>query len=430
MHLDELARDAAEALRRSVDRAVPDEPRLARARRRRPVSAVAVALVVTVALASASLWVRANAPEQPSRVVAPARPSATTALGQWPGGWRRLSNGPRGLWVDQMVWTGTTALVFAGTTTDQSKVDGARYDPGRDRWRRIRRGPLDWRVGAAVAWTGQRLLVWGGTRDIPQDRAGGAYDPATDSWTPIASGPLEPGAVMAATWTGRELLVWLDAKRGAAYDPQRDAWRRLTAAFPLPTADRSQPAVAWTGREVIIWGGCDNRVPQCDDGSQSDELRDGAAYDPATDRWRRIATSPLAARDRPQAVWTGQELLFWGGATPAGAVGAYAAAYDPVRDRWRTIPDGPLAPRSNHVMVWTGRELLVWGGVANGTGDRFLADGAAYDPATGAWTPLPGAPIRARDRHVAAWTGQELLVWGGCCAGDRLLADGAAFRPS
>jgi hypothetical protein len=81
-------------------------------------------------------------------------------------------------------------------------------------------------------------------------------------------------------------------------------------------------------------------------------------------------------------------------------------------------------------MVWTGRELLVWGGVANGIGGRFLADGAALDPATGAWTPLPSAPIRGRDRHVAVWTGQELLVWGGCCAGTQLLADGAAFRPS
>jgi hypothetical protein len=400
------------------------------ARWHRPVLAVAVALLVTVALASASLWVRANAPERPSQVVAPAWPAAPAAPGQRPGRWRRLSNGPRGLWIDQMVWTGTRALVFAGADYDQSKVNGALYDPGRDRWQGIGRGPLDWRVGAAVAWTGQRLLVWGGARDVPLDRAGGAYDPAADSWTPIAAGPLEPGAVMAAAWTGRELLVWLDAKRGAAYDPQRDAWRRLSAAFPLPRVDRYRPAVVWTGREVIIWGGCDDRVPQCDDGSQADELRNGAAYDPARDRWRRIATSPLAARDRPQAVWTGRELLVWGGASPRGAVGVYAAAYDPARDRWRTIPNGPLAPRSNHTMVWTGRELFVWGGVASGTGDRFLDDGAAFDPATGAWTQLPTAPIRGRDRHVAVWTGQELLVWGGCCAGTQLLADGAAFRPS
>lgn len=429
MKLDPLARHAAKALRRSVEGAVPDERLLVRVRRRRPAAAVAVALLVTVILASASLWVRANAPERPSRVIAPARPAATAAPGQRPGSWRRLKQGPSGLWVDRMVWTGTRALVFAGTDYDQSKVNGALYDPGRDRWQGVQRGPLDWRVGAAVAWTGQRLLVWGGARDVPLDRAGGAYDPAADSWTPIAAGPLEPGAVMAAAWTGRELLVWLDAERGAAYDPQRDAWRRLSAAFPLPRVDRYRPAVVWTGREVIIWGGCDDRVPQCDDASQGDELRNGAAYDPARDRWRRIATSPLAARDRPQAVWTGQELLLWGGASRADAGRADAAAYHPARDRWRTIPNGPLAPRSNHIMVWTGRELFVWGGEANDTGG-FLADGAAFDPATGTWTALPRAPVRGRDRHVAVWTGQELLVWGGCCAGTQLLADGAAFRPT
>jgi hypothetical protein len=426
--LDPLARDAAEALRRSVERAVPDERRLARARRRRPVSAVAVALLVTVALASASLWVRANAPERPSRAIAPAQPGPT-APGQHPGSWRRLRNGPGGLWVDQMVWTGTRALVVAGATTDQSKVDGALYDPRGDRWQAIGRGPLDWRAGAAVAWTGERLVVWGGARDVPLDRAGGAYDPATDAWTPVAAGPLQPGTVMAAAWTGTELLVWLDAEHGAAYDPKRDAWRRLRAAFPLPLADRSRPVVAWTGREVLVWGGCDDRVPQCDDSSQGDELSDGAAYDPARDRWRRIATSTLAARDRPQGVWTGRELVAWGGIPRGGDGGAYAAAYDPARDRWRTLPDGPLSPRSNHTMVWTGREVVVWGGEANDTGG-FLADGAALDPATGAWTPLPRAPIRGRGRHVAVWTGQEVLVWGGCCAGTQLLADGAEFQPS
>jgi hypothetical protein len=429
MTLDSRARDAVEALRRSVEHAVPDERRLARASRRRPVSAVAVALLVTVALASASLWVRANAPERPRGAIARPRSATASAAGQWPGSWWRLKGGPGGLWVDQMVWTGARALVFAGATTDQSGVGGALYDPRRDRWQPIQRGPLDWRVGAAVAWTGERLLVWGGARDVPLERPGGAYDPATDSWTPVAAGPLQPGTVMATAWTGTELLVWRDAEHGAAYDPERDAWRRLRASFPLPLADRTGPVVAWTGREVLVWGGCDNRTPLCDDSGGSAGLADGAAYDPARDRWRRIATSPLTARDRPRGVWTGQELVVWGGVPRGDARGVDAAAYDPARDRWRRLPNGPLSPRSNHTMVWTGREVLIWGGEANDTGG-FLADGAALDPATGIWTPLPRAPIRGRDRHVAVWTGQELLVWGGCCDGTQLLADGAALQPS
>ena len=232
---------------------------------------------------------------------------------------------------------------------------------------------------------------------------------------------------MAAVWTGRELLVWRDSGRGAAYDPQHDTWRHLAATFPQARTDR-RPAVAWTGREVLIWGGCYASYPRCDSG-KDEELDDGAAYDPARDRWRRIATSPLAPRNQPQAVWTGRELLVWGGDVHVAGTGAYAAAYDPDKDRWRTVPAGPLAPRSNHAMVWTGREVLVWGGLASGTADGHLADGAAFDPATDAWKPLPKAPILGRDRHVAVWAGQELLIWGGCCAATRPFADGAAFRP-
>jgi len=148
--LDSRARDAAEALRRSVERAVPDERRLARARRHRPVSALVVALLVTAALASASLWVRANTPERPSGAIARPRSSTASAPGQRPGVWRRLNSGPSGLWVDRMVWTGTRALVFAGATTDQSKVDGALYDPREVRWQAIERGLLDWRAGPAA----------------------------------------------------------------------------------------------------------------------------------------------------------------------------------------------------------------------------------------------------------------------------------------
>ena len=80
-------------------------------------------------------------------------------------------------------------------------------------------------------------------------------------------------------------------------------------------------------------------------------------------------------------------------------------------------------------MVWTGSRVLVWGGVASRTGDRFLNDGAAYDPAADRWTALPPAPVRGRDRHVAVWAGDRMLVWGGCCANDRPFADGAVYLP-
>jgi len=60
--------------------------------------------------------------------------------------------------------------------------------------------------------------------------------------------------------------------------------------------------------------------------------------------------------------------------------------------------------------VWTGTELIVWGGY----GDTYLNTGGRYDPATDTWvaTTVSGAPS-ARRQHTAVWTGRELIVWAG-----------------
>jgi ABC-2 type transport system ATP-binding protein len=39
------------------------------------------------------------------------------------------------------------------------------------------------------------------------------------------------------------------------------------------------------------------------------------------------------------------------------------------------------------------------------------------------------AVLHGRDRHVAIWTGEAVLVWGGCCRHDRYRSDGALYRP-
>jgi hypothetical protein len=45
---------------------------------------------------------------------------------------------------------------------------------------------------------------------------------------------------------------------------------------------------------------------------------------------------------------------------------------------WRTVPDAPIAARMRHGAVWTGGEMIVWGG----QGDRLVyGDDAAYRPA-------------------------------------------------
>ena len=87
-----------------------------------------------------------------------------------------------------------------------------------------------------------------------------------------------------------------------------------------------------------------------------------------------MGAAPLDGRFLPAAVWTGREILVWGGAGCQGAcdgqgvrLHADGGAYDPVTDIWRLLPPSPLSARSGALAVWTGRELVVWGGMV-GTG--------------------------------------------------------------
>jgi hypothetical protein len=88
------------------------------------------------------------------------------------------------------------------------------------------------------------------------------------------------------------------------------------------------------------------------------------------------------------------------------------AAYDPATDTWTPLPSaGAPSARTDAAAVWTGSELVVVSGLgASGP----LADGAAYDPSTGRWRPLTnGGSPSARSGPGAAWTGDSLILFGG-----------------
>ena len=99
---------------------------------------------------------------------------------------------------------------------------------------------------------------------------------------------------------------------------------------------RSDAITAWTGTELIVWRGMGQTTDVCTgvDGGVvcGDPARtDGARYDPATDAWRPMADSPMPAEATSSfrstvGVWTGTELVVWGGPGPD------AAAYDPASD--------------------------------------------------------------------------------------------------
>ena len=67
---------------------------------------------------------------------------------------------------------------------------------------------------------------------------------------------------------------------GGTYNPSTDSWT-ATSTTNAPAAREAHTAV-WTGSEMIVWGGDDN-------GSSS--VNTGGRYDPSIDGWIATSTS-------------------------------------------------------------------------------------------------------------------------------------------
>jgi len=174
----------------------------------------------------------------------------------------------------------------------------------------------------------------------------------------------------------------------------------------VPTARLDHTAV-WTGSEMVVWGGIQ---------TTGEILNSGGRYAPATNSWSPTALSEHtpAPRGAHTALWTGSDMLVWGGGGGSGLPFADGGHYDPLADTWRRIPvDGTPTARGRHTAVWTGDEMIVWGG-SDGT-QPYPDTGGAWDPGTETWRPTAvdsGTP-EGRLYHSAVWTGNEMIVWGG-----------------
>lgn len=173
---------------------------------------------------------------------------------------------------------------------------------------------------SVAVWTGNRLVVWGGSGPTYEPmNSGGIYDPVADTWVPIPAdcsvrsldGPL-------AVWTGEQMIVW--SYGGASYDPELGQWFSMSSdQAPSPRNGHTMvwvPDATPTGSgRLLVWGGA--------------ELGDGRVYDFLPDIWLNL--SPAGApsgRSGHSAVWTGTEMIVWGGYSSDGALGD-GARYSP-----------------------------------------------------------------------------------------------------
>src|SRR6186713_1991582 len=105
-------------------------------------------------------------------------------------------------------------------------------------------------------------------------------------------------------------------------------------------------------------------------------------------------------------------MIIWGGGAGGQALNS-GGRYSPASDSWTptnttTAPEG----RTLYSVVWTGGEMIVWGGLRGASG--ITNTGGRYNPTTDSWaaTSLTTAPS-VRLSHSAVWTGSEMIIWGG-----------------
>ncbi len=266
------------------------------------------------------------------------------------------------------------------------------------------------RSSHTAVWTGTEMIVWGGSNKAGALNTGGRYTPSTDTWVPVSVGANVPGgrAEHTAIWTGTEMILWGGYDHevgplasGGRYNPSTDSWLPTSNGTNRPSQRYVHTAV-WTGSEMVIWGGYNG----------TSGLQDGGIYDPATDSWRPVGTngSLPTARSEHTAVWTGSKMLVWGGDNPGNAPVNTGGLYDPSTDTWSaTAVSAAVIGRSNHSAVWTGTEMIIWGGIDS---TSSLSSGARYDPVANGWKATAPGPD-ARSGHTAVWTGSTMIIWGG-----------------
>ena len=229
-------------------------------------------------------------------------------------------------------------------------------------------------------------------------------------------------------WTDDEVIIWggqgyveyqygFDTTQenailsdGGRYNPSTDQWQPMTVTSPERTKIHSTSI--WTGSEMIIWGGFKPESWLITGDPFSNE---GHRFNPTTFTWLPISQDvPLSPRYFANSIWNGEEMLIWGG-NIGTAYFDDGARYDPLTDSWPLMnPAGSPAADFSGFMAWMDDEMLVITYDGGGPTTQEALTGAMYNPDTDLWRPMnvAGAPTKFSDRIKGRWNGSELYVGG------------------
>ena len=254
---------------------------------------------------------------------------------------------------------GGLVYVAGGNSPSGPSVNVDAYDPVTNSW--SARPPLPrprW-FGNGGATLQGKLYVPGGF-----DGSGRAtntnfrFDPASNRWEPAARMPAG-GGCGGTTVHGGQLYVYIGCTAPGGqytslffrYDPRSNRWSTLAP----PNQKHVYPAIAAVRGEIFVAGGIDGDFPN--------PIFTAAveAYNPATNRWRRVASMPTIRYFASARNIAGRMYVVGGRCCNGGAYLDTVERYDPVSDSWDSLSPMPTPRYALGTAIIQGRLYAVGG---------------------------------------------------------------------
>ena len=323
------------------------------------------------------------------------------------------------------IWTGTEMIAWGGTQDGTITINtGSRYNTTTNIWKSTNTtGAPTARARHTAIWTGTEMIVWGGRGNDSYRgiNTGGRYNPTTDTWTAISTVGAPSDFLIGedtAIWTGTEMIVWGilndgNTNTGYRYNPITDSWTAISISGALGT--RQGHTAVWTGNKMIVWGGYYGYA----------DYNTGGLYNPANNTWTATSTNGAPTHNGSlTSFWTGTEMI-----VVSSSPDFLSSRYNPISDTWTQI--SKLGFPSGCSYVWTGKEMILWGGT-NSANNVTYNTGFCYSPETDtldklipAYLELSAANfsrqtyasdfynIKERYGHSAIWAGTGMILYGG-----------------
>lgn len=192
----------------------------------------------------------------------------------------------------------------------------------------------------------------------------------------------------ARIWPLLVLLTLVPLPTGAA-----DALVDLDVHGTKLPSGRVGPVAVWTGSEVLVFGGHH---------AFTSKLSETVHYDPVTGGVRRGPSLP-SAPGWGWAHWDGKQAHIGSGYT---GVATKVSRYDPATEKMSTSTNYQVLPRSHAAAVSVGNTVYLFGGV-----DTSAI--RTYDPALDLWVELPTKLPTSRFGMAAAQVGPYIYLFGG-----------------